>query len=188
MTEFKRNSLTSAVSYRDPASAWTGSGLRVRAVVVITDKEGNIGHAEMRFREPDHGRGGGPDPRVRPRSARTPSQCTFSSKGHRRALPPARRARNQWAGGSVLRGSHLSRATRRSYLDVRPDGEKSDPDEWDRASGLDECTSERGVSGSHTDGARRPYRRRAVEPSGNGPGGGARRALGLLSGDGKSRR
>ena len=51
MTEFKRNSLTSALSYRDPAAAldWLEKAFGFERAMVITDKEGNIGHAEMRF-------------------------------------------------------------------------------------------------------------------------------------------
>ena len=53
MTEFKRNSLTSAVYYRDPKAAidWLGKAFGFEPAMIITDKEGNIGHAEMRFRE-----------------------------------------------------------------------------------------------------------------------------------------
>jgi len=42
MTEFKRNSLTSAVSYRDPASAldWLEKAFGFERAMVITDKDG----------------------------------------------------------------------------------------------------------------------------------------------------
>src|SRR5574341_2468861 len=53
MTEFKRNSLTSAVCYRDPKAAldWLEKAFGFEPSMVITDKDGNIGHAEMRVRE-----------------------------------------------------------------------------------------------------------------------------------------
>ncbi len=53
MAEFKRNSLTSAVTYRDPRAAldWLQKAFGFELAMVITDKDGNIGHSEMRYRE-----------------------------------------------------------------------------------------------------------------------------------------
>lgn len=50
MTEFKRNSLTSAVSYRDPQAAldWLEKAFGFERAMVITDADGTIAHAEMR--------------------------------------------------------------------------------------------------------------------------------------------
>jgi uncharacterized glyoxalase superfamily protein PhnB len=53
MTELKRSSLTSAVCYRDPKAAldWLEDAFGFERTMVITDKDGNVAHAEMRFRE-----------------------------------------------------------------------------------------------------------------------------------------
>jgi len=46
-----RPSLSSAVCYRDPkaALAWLEKAFGFETVMVITDKDGNLGHSEMRF-------------------------------------------------------------------------------------------------------------------------------------------
>ncbi|HXI87563.1 MAG TPA: VOC family protein [Parvularculaceae bacterium] len=51
MAGFKRNSLTSAVSYKNPKAAldWLEQAFGFERAMIITDKEGNIGHSEMRF-------------------------------------------------------------------------------------------------------------------------------------------
>lgn len=51
MSEFKRNSLTSALCYRDPKAAleWLQGAFGFEPAMVITDAEGNIGHSEMRY-------------------------------------------------------------------------------------------------------------------------------------------
>ncbi|GJL91415.1 VOC family protein [Hyphococcus sp.] len=53
MSDFKRNSLTSALFYRDPkaALAWLENAFGFEPAMVITDADGNIGHAEMGYRE-----------------------------------------------------------------------------------------------------------------------------------------
>ena len=53
MTSFQRNSLTSALCYRDPKAAldWLETAFGFEPAMVLTDKDGNIAHAEMRFRE-----------------------------------------------------------------------------------------------------------------------------------------
>lgn len=53
MPEFKRNSLTSALSYRDPKAAldWLEKAFGFERAMVITDDKGEIAHSEMRFRE-----------------------------------------------------------------------------------------------------------------------------------------
>lgn len=53
MPEFKRNSLTSALSYRDPKAAldWLEEAFGFERAMVITDDKGEIAHSEMRFRE-----------------------------------------------------------------------------------------------------------------------------------------
>jgi len=53
MTEFKRNGLTSAVCYRDPRAAldWLEAAFGFEPAMVITDKDGGVAHAEMRFRD-----------------------------------------------------------------------------------------------------------------------------------------
>lgn len=51
MTEFKRNSLTSALCYRDPKAAleWLEKALGFEPAMVITDADGEIAHSEMRY-------------------------------------------------------------------------------------------------------------------------------------------
>ena len=51
MAEFKRNNLTSALSYKDPKAAldWLERAFGFDLVMVITDADGNIGHSEMRY-------------------------------------------------------------------------------------------------------------------------------------------
>jgi uncharacterized glyoxalase superfamily protein PhnB len=53
MSTFKRNSLTSAVSYKDPRAAldWLEKAFGFEPAMVITDSNGDIAHAEMRYRE-----------------------------------------------------------------------------------------------------------------------------------------
>ena len=53
MTEFKRNSLTSALCYRDPKKAldWLQKAFGFELAMVITDDKGEIGLSEMRFGE-----------------------------------------------------------------------------------------------------------------------------------------
>lgn len=53
MTEFKRNSLTSAVCYRDPQAAldWLEKAFGFEPAMVITEADGAIAHAEMRHGE-----------------------------------------------------------------------------------------------------------------------------------------
>ncbi|MCB9580313.1 MAG: VOC family protein [Polyangiaceae bacterium] len=53
MAEFKRNSLTSALSYRDPKAAlrWLQEAFGFEPAMILTDKDGNIAHSEMRYRE-----------------------------------------------------------------------------------------------------------------------------------------
>jgi uncharacterized glyoxalase superfamily protein PhnB len=53
MIEFKRNSLTSALSYKDPKAAldWLEKAFGFELAMVITDANGDIGHSEMRYRE-----------------------------------------------------------------------------------------------------------------------------------------
>lgn len=50
MTEFKRNSLTSAVCYHDPQAAldWLEKAFGFERAMVITDADGALAHAEMR--------------------------------------------------------------------------------------------------------------------------------------------
>jgi uncharacterized glyoxalase superfamily protein PhnB len=51
MTEFKRNSLTPAVIYKDvkPAIAWLEKAFGFELAMLVTDDKGEIGHCEMRF-------------------------------------------------------------------------------------------------------------------------------------------
>lgn len=51
MAEFKRNGLTSALSYRDPKAAidWLEEAFGFDRAMIITDKDGQIAHAEMRY-------------------------------------------------------------------------------------------------------------------------------------------
>lgn len=49
--EFKRNSLTSALCYRDPKKAldWLQEAFGFEIAMLVTDDKGEIGHSEMRF-------------------------------------------------------------------------------------------------------------------------------------------
>lgn len=49
MTDIKRNSLTSALCYKDPkaALAWLEAAYGFEPYMVISDKDGNIAHSEM---------------------------------------------------------------------------------------------------------------------------------------------
>ncbi len=51
MPEFQRNSLTSAVCYRDPKKAldWLEKAFGFELAMLVTDDKGEIGHSEMRF-------------------------------------------------------------------------------------------------------------------------------------------
>ena len=51
MTEFKRNSLTPAVIYKDVkrAIAWLERAFGFELAMLVTDDRGDIGHCEMRF-------------------------------------------------------------------------------------------------------------------------------------------
>jgi len=53
MSDFKRNSLTSSVCYKDPKAAldWLEKAFGFELAMVITDANGDIGHSEMRYRE-----------------------------------------------------------------------------------------------------------------------------------------
>jgi uncharacterized glyoxalase superfamily protein PhnB len=53
MSAFKRNSLTSAVCYKDPTAAldWLEKAFGFEPAMVITDANGDIAHSEMRYRE-----------------------------------------------------------------------------------------------------------------------------------------
>ena len=53
MSTFKRNSLTSALSYRNPKAAldWLEKALGFEPAMVITDANGDIAHSEMRYQE-----------------------------------------------------------------------------------------------------------------------------------------
>lgn len=53
MAHFKRNSLTSAVCYKDPKTAldWLEKAFGFELAMVITDANGDIAHSEMRYRE-----------------------------------------------------------------------------------------------------------------------------------------
>jgi uncharacterized glyoxalase superfamily protein PhnB len=50
---FKRTSLGAAVFYKDPMAAldWLERTFGFRRAMVITDKDGNLAHVEMRFRD-----------------------------------------------------------------------------------------------------------------------------------------
>ncbi len=51
MSEFKRNSLTAALFYLDAKAAldWLEKAFGFEPCMVLTDKDGNIAHAEMRY-------------------------------------------------------------------------------------------------------------------------------------------
>ncbi|WIM13570.1 MAG: Glyoxalase family protein [Enhydrobacter sp.] len=51
MNDFRRPTLTSGVYYRDPWAAldWLEKAFGFERSLLVTDKDGNVGHAEMRF-------------------------------------------------------------------------------------------------------------------------------------------
>ena len=53
MIPFGRPALGSAVFYRDPLAAldWLEKAFGFERTMVITDADGNLGHAEMKFRD-----------------------------------------------------------------------------------------------------------------------------------------
>src|SRR5215813_1798651 len=48
---FARSTLTAGLYYRDPWAAleWMGKAFGFERSLVVTDKDGNLGHSEMRF-------------------------------------------------------------------------------------------------------------------------------------------
>jgi uncharacterized glyoxalase superfamily protein PhnB len=146
MTEFPRNSLTSAVFYRDPKAAldWLEKAFGFEPAMVITDKDGNLGHAEMRFREclimigsewtDDH---------------RSPASVggknTQSVHVHLDQDIDAHCERARNAGARILVEPEDQFYGDRTYRARDPEGhiwtfgqtlKKMSPGEWDRASGL----------------------------------------------------
>lgn len=53
MTEFKRSSLSSAVTYKDPKAAlvWLEKAFGFEPAMVISEASGELAHVEMRYRE-----------------------------------------------------------------------------------------------------------------------------------------
>lgn len=53
MSGYKRNSLTSALCYRDPKAAldWLEKAYGFEPAMILTDKDGNVAHSEMRYGE-----------------------------------------------------------------------------------------------------------------------------------------
>jgi len=51
MSDFKRPSITSGVSYRDPKAAltWLEQAFGFEPMMVVVNEDGTIGHSEMRF-------------------------------------------------------------------------------------------------------------------------------------------
>jgi uncharacterized glyoxalase superfamily protein PhnB len=146
MGEFKRNSLTSALSYRDPKAAldWLEQAFGLERSMVITDDKGEIAHSEMRFREclimigsewsEDH---------------RSPSSLggknTQSVHVHMDEDIDAHCERARKAGAEILQEPETQFYGDRTYRARDPEGhiwtfgqtfKTVSPEEWDQASGL----------------------------------------------------
>jgi uncharacterized glyoxalase superfamily protein PhnB len=146
MTEIKRNSLTSAVSYRDPASAldWLETAFGFERAMVITDKDGNIGHAEMRFRESLLMVGSEwSDDHRSPASVGGKNTQSVHVQLEKDIDGHCERARA--SGAEILMEPEDQFYGDRTYRARDPEGhiwtfgqtvKKVTPDEWDRASGL----------------------------------------------------
>lgn len=146
MPEFKRNSLTSALSYRDPKAAldWLEKAFGFERAMVITDDKGEIAHSEMRFREclimigsewsDDH------------RSpASLDSKNTQSVHVHMDEDIDAHCERARKAGAKIVQEPDTQFYGDRTYRARDPEGhiwtfgqtvKAVSPEEWDKASGL----------------------------------------------------
>ncbi len=134
---FQRPTLTSSVYYKDPSAAldWLEKVFGFERIMVITDKDGNLAHSEMRFGDglimvgsewADYV--GEPEERRRQEHPDSPcaSERRISTAIAQRARPPAQKSCR--AGRAVLRRPHLSRArSRRPYVDLRPDRARGQP-------------------------------------------------------------
>jgi len=146
MSTFKRNSLTSAVSYKDPKAAleWLENAFGFEPAMVITDANGDIAHAEMRYREclimvgsewsDDH---------------RSPASVggknTQSVHVHMAEDIDAHCERARQAGAEILQAPEMQFYGDRTYRARDPEGhvwtfgrtvQEMTPEEWDEASGL----------------------------------------------------
>jgi uncharacterized glyoxalase superfamily protein PhnB len=146
MSEFKRNSLTSAVCYLDPKAAldWLERAFGFELAMVITDANGEIGHSEMKYRESlimignewssDH---------KSPVSIGGKNTQTVHVHLREDIDAHCERARN--AGAKILQEPETQFYGDRSYRARDLEGHiwtfgqtvnRVSPDEWDRASGL----------------------------------------------------
>lgn len=146
MTEFKRNSLTSALCYQDPKAAldWLEEAFGFEPAMVITDKDGKVGHAEMRFRECLVMVGGEwTDDHKSPASIGGKNTQTVHVQLERNIDAHCERARR--AGAAILVEPEDQFYGDRTYRARDPEGHiwtfgqtvrQVTPEEWDRASGL----------------------------------------------------
>lgn len=146
MTEFKRNSLTSALCYRDSKAAldWLEKAFGFEPVMVITDKDGNLAHSEMRFGEclimignewsEDH-----------KSPASLSGKNTQTVHVHLTGDIDAHCERARKAGAAILMEPETQFYGDRTYRARDPEGhiwtfgqtvETLSPEEWDKASGL----------------------------------------------------
>src|SRR5690606_13703456 len=146
MTEFKRNSLTSALSYRDPKAAldWLERAFGFERSMVTTDDRGEIAHSEMRFRECSIMIGS-----EWSENHRSPASIgganTKSVHAHMDEDIDAHCERARKAGAEILQEPETQFYGDRTYRARDPEGhiwtfgvtvQEVGPAEWDKASGL----------------------------------------------------
>jgi len=146
MSDFKRNSLTSAICYQDPKAAldWLEKAFGFELAMVISDANGEIGHSEMRYRESlimigsewsaDH-----------KSPASIGGKNTQTVHVHMSEDIDAHCERARKAGAKILQEPETQFYGDRTYRASDPEGhiwtfgqtvEVLTPEEWDKASGL----------------------------------------------------
>ena len=146
MTEHKRNSLTAALSYRDPQAAidWLQKAFGFEPAMILTDKDGKIAHSEMRFGDSLVMIGGewSADHRS---PASIGGKNTQSVHVHLDEDVDSHCARAREAGAVIIQEPDTQFYGDRTYRARDPEGHiwtfgqsvrQVSPEEWDKASGL----------------------------------------------------
>ena len=146
MSEFKRNSFTSALSYRDSRAAldWLQSAFGFEPAMIITDSEGNFAHSEMR-----HGNSlimiGSEWSEDHKSPASVAGKNTQSVHVHLTGDVDAHCEHARKAGAEIVQEPETQFYGDRTYRAKDPEGhiwtfgqtvKTLTPDEWDEASGL----------------------------------------------------
>ena len=146
MSSFQRNSLTSALSYRDPkaALAWLETAFGFEPAMVITDANGDIAHSEMRYQESLIMIGSEwSDEHKSPASIG--GKNTQSVHVHMTEDIDAHCERARKAGAEIVQEPETQFYGDRTYRARDPEGhiwtfgrtvQEMQPEEWDAASGL----------------------------------------------------